>query len=794
MRTSQHTKTGIIIISIIFLSSISFASDSLNISLAGRIFDGYPTAIAFDSSSMGFYAAMGSRINRYGIYSYGIDEIDNCYLQAVNIQRITMDFDRLMYIATEDFGLKVCHPLHDGSLTYLANLDSIFNIPAQPIDWIKADSGLAVIRYRDFGLGIFQHELGAFAEIDDYEYFWHHDLSIRDCALAETNLYAIIASRYVSHFAISEDSLVYLDDFACEDSIIQILHFSNSDDDYIAILTAASDSSSELLIRRCDAPEYDIIGRMALDIMPMDMKLHDRMIAIQTDRYSFVFVSVAIPEDIVFLFEYEYPYDYSTFYDFKSPYLITSGINNGIFVYQLHFTDSFPDRPDTMAIIENYRPVTDFRHIETYRDRAYVSSYSQGISTIDFTTGDLELVDTLSTFGDCYGMEIADTLLFIGDGLGGLGIYSLAEPDMPEELASLPTPDFAYDIAIDSHFAYIAADDSGLFVIDFTDLEDMERIANIVLPRTREIAIKDSFAFITSQFHGLFSVYIADPFSPEILDSISFGNIWDVEIYGDYAFVSGYDHGISIIDIEYPASLVNIGMFLDSISIIDIAIGGKYAICSARMGERQSRIYIIDIQEPETPVIVGFYEMPTGPYSNIWGVELAGDIAFAITDAAGLFAFDISEAIDYYESPIYRGWNLLSWQFDYSPLFENIYPERFTHVYKYFTEGRHYIPALRPEPGKGESYWVLYPHDTLIYNPMTYDGIDATHNVLVPGWNMIAPPGFTYPVDSLESLESVIAPIYRYNNETGIYAEADTMYPGTGYWILCRDTLTINIE
>jgi hypothetical protein len=108
----------------------------------------------------------------------------------------------------------------------------------------------------------------------------------------------------------------------------------------------------------------------------------------------------------------------------------------------------------------------------------------------------------------------------------------------------------------------------------------------------------------------------------------------------------------------------------------------------------------------------------------------------------------------------------------------SIFPQAYSGVYAY-RGGYEKRDTLRP----GEGYWVRTERATLTGCPAPIDSIRVRQ-----GWNMIGAPGAAVPVASLggspESL--VVSPFYGYGSAG--YRFSDSLIPGEGYWVKCRDS------
>ena len=80
----------------------------------------------------------------------------------------------------------------------------------------------------------------------------------------------------------------------------------------------------------------------------------------------------------------------------------------------------------------------------------------------------------------------------------------------------------AYAIALRGNYAYVAAQDAGLIVLDATDPAAPIRVGGIPdIGSTSDIALLDDHAFVAAGITGLVVIRITDPRSPTVIASLA---------------------------------------------------------------------------------------------------------------------------------------------------------------------------------------------------------------------------------------------------------------------------------
>jgi hypothetical protein len=119
-----------------------------------------------------------------------------------------------------------------------------------------------------------------------------------------------------------------------------------------------------------------------------------------------------------------------------------------------------PNPPYSVVVLGNY---------------AYVAAGESGLRIVDITNStNPTSVNSLSASGTSYEVAISGNYAYLvglnNDGGGFLQVVNITNPREPIIIGSYNTPALANDVAISGNYAYVAAMESGLYVIDITDL------------------------------------------------------------------------------------------------------------------------------------------------------------------------------------------------------------------------------------------------------------------------------------------------------------------------------------
>jgi hypothetical protein len=139
---------------------------------------------------------------------------------------------------------------------------------------------------------------------------------------------------------------------------------------------------------------------------------------------------------------------------------------------------------------------------------------------------------------------------------------------------------------------------------------------------------------------------------------------------------------------------------------------------------------------------------------------------------------------------IKRGWNLIS-----SPVEEELWVMgSFPYVRAsdcHYYNPREYAITVATALLTGAGYWLFSTVDSSTHIEATIGTIPDLNTTLYPGWNLVGTGTIPIPAEWLDTIPSVIMPIFGFDPDSGGYYAADTLYYGNGYWILSRDSIEV---
>lgn len=221
-------------------------------------------------------------------------------------------------------------------------------------------------------------------------------------------------------------------------------------------------------------------------------------------------------------------------------------------------------------------------------------------------------------YGTCRFVETNDDYCFMSSGYT-LIIFDVSNPYLPVKISELLMPDQITGIAITGNHVYIAADESGLQIVN---------IENIAAPfiegafensgYTYDVAVSGNYAFIADLYSGLKIIDVSNPALPfQVSVFTSNGTSTRILLDGIYAYLSSGTGGIHILNISIPSTPVQEGIFSSNAN--DIALSGSYLYLACSQS-----IKVVDVSNPASPAFVCYF--PT--YYNPFGIAVENKVAF----------------------------------------------------------------------------------------------------------------------------------------------------------------------
>jgi hypothetical protein len=192
----------------------------------------------------------------------------------------------------------------------------------------------------------------------------------------------------------------------------------------------------------------------------------------------------------------------------------------------------------------------------------------------------------------------------------------------PTALSFVPIPGFANGVDVNGNTAFVAAGGAGLQVVDVTDRIKPVIVGSMALPgNANDVKLLANVAYVAAGSGGVHIIDVTSPLSPVRLGTLTTGaNALDVAVRGTTLYVANGSN-LMLADVTNPALPTRISTLslTGTIQGVDVDAQRNLAVVTAGT----NGIYVVDISNPTTPVVVG-----TASTGDARDVAISGTSAF----------------------------------------------------------------------------------------------------------------------------------------------------------------------
>lgn len=161
-----------------------------------------------------------------------------------------------------------------------------------------------------------------------------------------------------------------------------------------------------------------------------------------------------------------------------------------------------------------------------------------------------------------------------------------------------------FDIKISGNYAYLAATQNGLTIVDVSNPMNPVRAGQIFNGGNAiGVAVSGHYAYLANFNDGLRIYDVSDPRHPTNVARGSDGGFAEqVRVAGNYAYVTGGHIGLRIYDVSNPASPIMVGQTNNGGLSFNVIVSGNYACVTYPNSSNTLCVY--DVSNPANPASV----------------------------------------------------------------------------------------------------------------------------------------------------------------------------------------------
>lgn len=279
------------------------------------------------------------------------------------------------------------------------------------------------------------------------------------------------------------------------------------------------------------------------------------------------------------------------------------------------------------------------RKIAVAGDFAYFTTgdHDEGFQILDVSDPYSPVVLGSADTGPAHGLAVSGNYVFVA-GHFLFRTVDVSDPTLPVIVAFVGTPGSPRAIALSGTYAYLAAEDGGLQILDVSDPTSPTIVGAVAMPdlpgEAYGVAVDGTFAYVGTG-GSLQVIDVSDATSPLVVASLEEGYYSTLAIAGQYLYATGL--GLSVVDITEPTNPFLRATFDLPEWPRDVAVSGSYAY----LADRTEGLQVVDVSDATDPRLVG----SCGVDGFADGVALSGDFAFVATWYSGIQVAEISNPV-----------------------------------------------------------------------------------------------------------------------------------------------------
>lgn len=543
---------------------------------------------------------------------------------------------------------------------------------------------------------------------------------------------------------------------------------------------------------------------------PVGLAVKDRFVYLSFDDYEGLYIfDVSDPDAPLTTYDY--------FHGFLAGITVDSLLITGSAgIFQI-YSISDPNNPVQLCSTRIGPPgAYHIYSITAESTTVFVGTVNAGVFAIDISDLGNPVVRGSFEWPYCTAYELSNTGLgligshLIASNVVGLSIIDRSNIDSLKETIFFPTGGVQTSIEIKDSLAIIGAGMAGMWILDISDPFKPRPVSNIFIPYgfTSDLVVSDTVVYLINSVEsgcvyegrGLWIVNISNIENPEILGHhIGITKFGTYELHkntiakeGDLVYLiqtkaASSDSVLEIIDVGDPENPVMLSAYV--MPYIPYRMWVQDSI--AYLGTSNGGLRIIDCHNPSMPVEI------SSLLSTARGIALKDSFAFITGTSADLFIYNMSDP----SSPSFI--SVLDMPFGWQAVSEVLVPGDGL-LYWASDNTRGIIDISDPENPEilaiedGEATDVALYGNNLIYtledngmlivqnnsilHPQSYD--------LAQGWNLLSLPVNTQSPSISFNFPSAIS---AYSYTTSGYQTVDSIEPGLGCWLKSDSSESIDI-
>ena len=211
------------------------------------------------------------------------------------------------------------------------------------------------------------------------------------------------------------------------------------------------------------------------------------------------------------------------------------------------------------------------------------------VTVVNFAPTPLGFVQLPSNSND---VEVVEGFAYVAAAEAGLVVVNTSNPEHPAIVSTLDTPGESLDVRVDGDNLYLADGSGGLRIYDISNPGAPIFLATAALSSATDVSIANGFAYVANGANGLAVIDVSLPNAPITLDAVTGNSPLGVDTDGT-SLVTVDANQLHVYDIQNPAVPVLLGSITSNANL-DVVVRDQFAyIAALTEGFR-----VVDISDP----------------------------------------------------------------------------------------------------------------------------------------------------------------------------------------------------
>ncbi len=206
-----------------------------------------------------------------------------------------------------------------------------------------------------------------------------------------------------------------------------------------------------------------------------------------------------------------------------------------------------------------------------------------------------------------FDIKVQGSYAYLLAGNKDLQIFNISDPSNPTEVSSKTFFGISMGLAISGNYLYVADASSihGFKIINISDPVNPVVTGSIDSIGCNGVAVLGNYAYLAATNSTIRIIDISDLANPVQVSWLNLDDVpLNIEVLGNYAYVVSGTSGLRIIDITNPASPSEVGFFKNDDYFSDVKINNPYAYIADGYGY----VRIVNVANPAAPNEVGVFD------------------------------------------------------------------------------------------------------------------------------------------------------------------------------------------